>query len=94
MKEGGEGQGRSRAYQSCQWPNDGERRVLPPSCIAEPPGIHLPHVPKANQSDDKVFHVGGRDGGNMLLCEGKRKLGGSSKKVEEGQKHRPYTAER
>lgn len=30
--------------------------LVPPSCIAEPPRIHLAHVSKANQTHHEVFH--------------------------------------
>jgi hypothetical protein len=30
---------------------------IPPSCLAEPIGIHLPHVPHANQADRKIVHL-------------------------------------
>ena len=32
---------------------------LPPSCIAELSCVHLPHIPHANDADDKVLHGSG-----------------------------------
>lgn len=30
---------------------------LPPSCIAEPPRVHLPHITHTNDPNDEVLHL-------------------------------------
>jgi hypothetical protein len=46
------------AYQSLQIERKagGLDRALPPSCITEPPRIHLPHISHSNYTHNKVLH--------------------------------------
>ena len=44
------------------WPNGADQGGLPPSCIAEPPGVHLSHVTHSNDADGKVLHGGSHVG--------------------------------
>jgi hypothetical protein len=37
---------------------DDKGGTLPPSCIAEPSGIHLAHIPHSNYSHYKAVHLG------------------------------------
>lgn len=36
-----------------------EEELLPPTCAAKSPGIHLAHVAHSNQADSEASHIGG-----------------------------------
>lgn len=39
--------------------DSGETEHLPPSCVADPPGVHLAHITHSDDAHDCVAHVGG-----------------------------------
>lgn len=61
------GVGREKLTHCAGGPTARKKGDLPPSCITEPPGVHLSHVTHSDDADCEVGH-GGSHGGSVARC--------------------------